>query len=211
MKFWTAIPLFLSNLIPLYGVLELGWSVPLLMFLYWSETAIIGFFTILKILHVDYKEGHFLINPNVPTEKVRAKTKLGVIAFFIFHYGAFMGLHFVFLLIFFVFNGPFITGDFFDLWYQFKINFLAFFIAHLISYFANYLGKKEYLHATVTFLVWAAYKRVIFMHFIVIGCGLLSFYLLTNTPLVFMSFIVGFKTVIDLYFHFEIHRALQKG
>lgn len=211
MKFWTAFILLLTNLAPLYGVLELGWSVAFLMFLYWSETAIIGFFTILKILGVEHKANYFLINPNVPTVKVRIKSKLGIIAFFIVHYGGFMFGHFIFLFVLFVFNGPPFVGDFFAAWYQLKLNFLLLFVGHSISFFGNYVRKKEYLHATVTFLVWAAYKRVIFMHFVIVGCGFLAMHLFTNTPLIFMSFIVGLKTVIDLHFHFKIHRALQKG
>ena len=45
----TVLFLIAVNLIPLFGVLFFGWSLFSIMFLYWIENGIIGFFNILKI------------------------------------------------------------------------------------------------------------------------------------------------------------------
>jgi hypothetical protein len=44
----TVLFLIAVNLIPLFGVLFFGWSLFSIMFLYWIENGIIGFFNILK-------------------------------------------------------------------------------------------------------------------------------------------------------------------
>ena len=46
----TVLFLIAVNLIPLFGVLFFGWSLFSIMFLYWIENGIIGFFNILKIV-----------------------------------------------------------------------------------------------------------------------------------------------------------------
>ena len=45
----AVVSLIVANLIPLYGALFLGWSVGSLVVLYWCETAVIGFYSILKL------------------------------------------------------------------------------------------------------------------------------------------------------------------
>ncbi len=42
--------LVLANLIPLVGTLFFGWSSGVILVLYWFETAVIGFYSILKLL-----------------------------------------------------------------------------------------------------------------------------------------------------------------
>ncbi|OIO22954.1 hypothetical protein COX84_07215 [Candidatus Micrarchaeota archaeon CG_4_10_14_0_2_um_filter_49_7] len=49
-KYPPALVLIFVNLIPLYGVLFMGWSGMLVLLAYWAESAIIGFFMILKAL-----------------------------------------------------------------------------------------------------------------------------------------------------------------
>jgi hypothetical protein len=42
--------LSIANLFPIYGVLFLGWEVFIILFLFWMENLIIGFFNILRML-----------------------------------------------------------------------------------------------------------------------------------------------------------------
>ena len=49
-KLPTVIALVLANLVPLYGVLFLGWETFPLVFLFWLENVIVGAFNVLKML-----------------------------------------------------------------------------------------------------------------------------------------------------------------
>lgn len=84
--------LLISNLIPLAGVLFWGWDTFVLLMLYWAETVIIAFWTLMRIL----VGGDF------------AKNFLGEIlgrlfffAFFLVHSSGFMLGHFIFLWAFY--------------------------------------------------------------------------------------------------------------
>ncbi len=44
-----AVVIALVNLVPLYGALALGWSQAGILLIYWAETVIIGFYTVLKM------------------------------------------------------------------------------------------------------------------------------------------------------------------
>ena len=48
----TLIPLILANLVPLYGVVALGWGMFDIFIVYWIETAVVGLYNILKIIRV---------------------------------------------------------------------------------------------------------------------------------------------------------------
>ena len=67
------------NLIPLAGVFFWDWDLFTLMVLYWMETAMIGFFQLIKILVYQPVLAVFLI------------------PFFTFHFGMFMTVHFIFI------------------------------------------------------------------------------------------------------------------
>ena len=46
----SALALTIANLVPLFGVLALGWRGGALIVFYWAETLVIGFFAVLKML-----------------------------------------------------------------------------------------------------------------------------------------------------------------
>lgn len=82
-----------ANLIPLVGVSYWGWDAFLLLMLFWMETAVIAFWTIMRIRHLP---------PEVLSE-IEVNGKKGgasgfwMAAFFTLHAGLFMLVHFVFL------------------------------------------------------------------------------------------------------------------
>jgi hypothetical protein len=81
-----------ANLIPLAGVIFWGWDVFVLLVLYWLETAVIGFWTIVRVLLVS--------SGGSPTLNRMAARILGrgVTALFLtVHAGIFMTVHFLFL------------------------------------------------------------------------------------------------------------------
>ena len=82
--------LVLANLIPLFGVLYLGWSLMLIMILFWLENIVVGFYTIVKMKRSEMAEN---ISPRL-LQKLRGsrsgnvtaadmKTKPALISFFI--------------------------------------------------------------------------------------------------------------------------------
>ena len=71
----TALVLIAANLLPLYGVLVLGWAVLPIMVLFWLENIVIGVLNILRILFAG------------PADAARWASKLLLVPFFTVHYG----------------------------------------------------------------------------------------------------------------------------
>jgi hypothetical protein len=82
----------LANLVPLAGVVFWGWDVFVLLILYWLETAVIGFWTIVRILLVS-PEGSTTLNRMAARVIGRGFTAV----FLTVHAGVFMTVHFLFL------------------------------------------------------------------------------------------------------------------
>jgi Family of unknown function (DUF6498) len=51
-RFPTVIPLIAANAAPIVGVLFFGWDLLSIMFLYWMETAVVTFYSLLKVVKV---------------------------------------------------------------------------------------------------------------------------------------------------------------
>lgn len=84
--------LLVSNFIPLLGVLYWGWDTFILLMLYWLETLIIAFWTLLRILVAgDFSSNFF----------GEIVSRIFMFAFFLVHSGGFMLGHFIFLWAFF--------------------------------------------------------------------------------------------------------------
>lgn len=97
-----AVVLVAANLLPLAGVAFWGWDAFVLLMLYWLETLVIAFWTILPILVI----------PGVTSNGMgvrmagvgRAAGQVGTALFLAFHAGIFMAVHFLFLWT--LFSGP---------------------------------------------------------------------------------------------------------
>lgn len=71
-----------GNLIPLYGVLEWGWDIFSIFFLYWAENVVIGFYVLVSMIAFAVMKGPLVMALSAFT-----------IVFFIFHYGMFCFAH----------------------------------------------------------------------------------------------------------------------
>jgi len=71
----TGICLLLANLVPVGGVLFLGWDVGALLFLYWSENVVIGLYTVLCIIACE------------PQSRADWFAKIPAVLMFLVHYG----------------------------------------------------------------------------------------------------------------------------
>ncbi|MFA6048453.1 MAG: DUF6498-containing protein [Candidatus Micrarchaeia archaeon] len=191
----SALVLVAANLVPLFGALFWGWGVADLLFAYWAESAVIGFYNAAKILFTAQKIG-------------AAATGVGLTAFFCVHYGGFMLGHAAFLVAFFGFPRP-------------DLGLLAFwaalFASHGFSFFYNFLGQKEYEIAAGTRggesaetapaggmrilseLMMRPYARIVLMHVTIIFGGLL--FSVFGAPQVVLALLVVLKTAVDLAAH----------
>ncbi|BAT59878.1 hypothetical protein GJW-30_1_02413 [Variibacter gotjawalensis] len=97
-----ALPFAAYNLVPLYGLMYWGWDAFQLLLLYWCETLILAFWTLIRIrfLPVQYL-GTIEING-----KKTAGTYWNMISFFALHAGAFIFAHLAVLFSLFPRNRP---------------------------------------------------------------------------------------------------------
>jgi hypothetical protein len=199
--------LVLANLLPLFGVLYLGWDVGSLVVLYWVENVIVGGFTVLRMLVAG---------------RLRA---LFPVLFFCLHYGIFCAIHGQFVLQLTGFaqtpvappSGlPFPLGGFADLARQilqaappdFLRACLALLVSHGASFLLLFIGRQEYRHASANQLMAAPYKRVALLHIAVIAGGFLVQRM--GSPLGLLVALVTLKIVMDIRLHRRSHAAAAR-
>ena len=93
-----ALLLLAANLVPLLGVILWGWDAFVLLMLYWLETAVIAFWTIVRIATMSASG---LADLQIESKGSRPASPLGLAAFFTLHAGIFMAVHFLFLWVLF--------------------------------------------------------------------------------------------------------------
>lgn len=206
----STLVLLAANLVPLFGVLYWHWDMFLIMILYWMETAIIGFWHILRLI-IEAKWFALFLGP-----------------FFCLHFGGFMTGHCIFLFALFGkdWSGK-IHGlpDFVEqvllgqgLW----VPFLALFISHGVSFVLNYyrdlkvettgvsavsvdptqpewaqkLGTKA---NSLNEIMTAPYRRIIVMHLTILFGGFLSMILSRSWPALVLM--IALKTGADMASH----------
>jgi Family of unknown function (DUF6498) len=92
-----ALATLIGNLIPLYGVLYWGWDTFQLLMLYWTETAIIAGFTLLRLSRLSGPErGEITVNG-----KPQDASQFMLVGFFALHAGIFIFVHLILLWAFF--------------------------------------------------------------------------------------------------------------
>lgn len=177
-----------ANLIPLLSVLMGGWTLAEVMVLFWAESAVIGFYTLLKITVVAKWWAPF---PGL---------------FFAGHFGGFMAIHFLFIYELFVrginaaspapaaFEA--LAHMFTPLW----IAFLALFLSHGVSFVVNFLGHREYENTTVSSLMQAPYGRIVVMQFTLILGGWVV--MLLKDPMPALLLLIVIKVATDLRGHY---------
>jgi hypothetical protein len=210
------IALVAANIVPVAGVLFLGWDAFYLVLFYWAENVAVGFYTILKIACV-----------KVP-HPIAHLGKLFAIPFFTVHYGGFTGVHGLFILGMFKKGGEGLGSGAdwpcFLVFVQMLLNVIreaysimpphmrlamaALFASHGISFIYNYLIKGEYAASKVNNLMGEPYGRVVVMHIAILGGGFFAMSL--GSPMGLLLALVVLKTVVDIRFHRREHQKKQK-
>ena len=184
-----------ANLIPLFFVLLGEWTLQEVMVLFWAESAIIGFYTLLKMAVVAKWWAPF---PGL---------------FFLGHFGGFMSLHFLFIYMLFVRGINAHTPDpgalealgnlFMPLWPA----LLGLFLSHGVSFALNFIGQREYEGTKVQDLMKAPYGRIVVMQLTIIFGGWVVMLLKNTMPALVL--LVVFKIVADLRAHYGEHAATE--
>ncbi len=194
----SVISLISANIFPVIGVIFLGWNVFLLLFLFWMENVVIGFYTVLKMLFAS------------TTNFTGVIAKVTTIPFFCVHYGIFTAVHGIFVFILFG-SGILDESAFPDgvkLWQlvmssQVGIGGLILLISHGFSFFHNYIGGGEYKTSTVNELMGQPYGRVVILHLTIIFGGFLM--MMLGSPVAGLLFLIVLKTAIDIRAHLKEH------
>jgi hypothetical protein len=176
--------LIATNLIPLLGVLFGGWKVGDVMGLFWAESVVMGFYTLLKIA---------------------VAARWGAIFFgtiFLWTFGFFTAFQFQFIYDLFVRSanepvpGPGTVEALSSLFLPLWPALLALFLIQGASFVLDFLAHREYEGASWERLMLVPHVRMILMQFTMIigGWGVI----LLHSPMPALVFLVAFKVRVDL-------------
>ena len=206
-SYGALVALIVANLIPLFGVLFLGWSVWNILVIYWLENGIAGVINVLKMSTATGEEAPgsgmtFIVNGQPST----SMTKAGLIPFFVVHYGIFWFVHGIFVLTLPAFLS--LTSDVPMELTLGPVLFAAIGLAisHGLSFWWNFLHGGEYRRVTPTGLMFAPYRRLVALHLTIIFGAMAAMF--TGAPAAAVAILVAIKTAIDVGLHLAEHRAI---
>jgi len=202
---WAVVALVVANLIPLIGVLFFGWSVWNILVIYWLENGIVGLINVLKMAVATGDEVTPGVTLMVNGRPATSATKMGLIPFFIVHYGIFWFVHGIFVLtlpaFFSLMSDDGMTLDLGPVVFA----ALGLAISHGLSFWWNFLHGGEYRRTAAAALMFAPYKRLVALHItIIFGAFAVMF---TGAPAAAVAVLVAIKTAIDLGLHLAEHRG----
>ena len=205
----AVVALVVANLIPLIGVLFLGWSVWTILIVYWIENGIVGGFNVLKILRAQgTDDGDTATTLTINGRRASTVSKAGLVPFFVMHYGLFWLVHGVFVLTLPLFMGMASEAEAIDPGADpvtIVIAIVALFISHGLSYRFNFIGNGEYRRVSPGAQMFAPYGRLMILHItIIVGALAIA---LTGAQEAAIVILVILKIGLDLALHLREHRG----
>jgi Family of unknown function (DUF6498) len=196
----STILLIIANLIPVYGVLFLDWKVFSLIFLFWLENVIVGFYNVLKMLSCKPENGTNWLG------------KIFIVPFFTIHYGIFTVVHGIFVFVLFGsktiqfsgFPGPELLLELLSM-NNLSYVAMSLFLSHGFSFLWNYIGKKEYETTDLKTLMGKPYGRIVVLHLTILIGGFLLMAL--NSPIFGLLLFIALKIVMDISAHNKEHKT----
>jgi uncharacterized protein DUF6498 len=195
--------LLLVNLLPVLGVFLFNWNVFIIIFLYWLENVITGFYNVLRMLTLG------------PYNVIHWVGKIFTATFFTFHYGMFTAVHGIFVITLFGREtvkdlGNIDPAIIFSIITKYKLVYvvLALFLSHGISFLINYIGSGEYQRTNLKTLMMRPYTRIIVLHLVVLAGGF--FVMALKSPQIGIILLVFLKTTFDLKSHKKEHGKDKK-
>ena len=227
-SYGAVVALIAANLIPLAGVLFLGWNVWSILVLYWIENGIVGVVNIMKMARAQGPDT--TDRTAIAQNPVPSGARIALIPFFVIHYGLFWFVHGIFVLTLPIFTGMFATaastfgedptGSFFPFEDPGRqrpgldggailFGAVALAISHGVSFVWNFLRGGEYRRISAARQMFAPYGRLFALHLtIILGAIAVIF---TGAPAAAVAILVAAKTALDLGFHLNEHRRLETG
>ncbi len=203
----SQISLIIANIIPLFGVLFWQWDISSIIFLYWFENIVIGFYNIFRMkkaaahaTEMEVNDQKIIVKTEEDRKKIKAVTYIFLIPFFIIHFGLFSLGHGIF--VFFMFGRPELYG----------ISLIAaigsLMVSHGISYTRNYIGNQEYMKTNPAVQMFRPYKRIMVMHFTIILSGFTLLGL--GAPIWSLVILIAIKIGVDWNLHTKSHTSWLK-
>jgi len=189
--------LVLANLVTIVIAVVQKWNLRDIMWIYWGQSVIIGVFNWRRILDLkQFSTEGFRINDQ-PVEPTR-KTQLQTAWFFLFHYGFF---HFVYFLFLYHDNRPLPNSRLLVI----AACIGAFLVNHAFSYWHNRerdMNRKPNI-GTVMFF---PYARIIPMHLTIVSGSFFA-----GDSRAGLLLFLGLKTVADVIMHMVEHAEARQA
>lgn len=184
----SVVALLLSNVVPAIGAIFLGWGVVATVLVYFIETAVIGVYTVLRVMFAG--RGNF-------------RKKLSLVSFFSFHFGTFV----VGQTVVFVIFSRLLTKERFDssVLAEVAVASLGFIVSHGVSFVVHY-WRHERHQADADKEMRRPYGRVWVQQATVLF-GALGMMMLELNHVAFVIILVVGKTALDLHAHLRSHAA----
>ena len=206
---WALYSLLFFNLLPIIGVLFYNWDIFPVIYIYFLETVVIGFFGLLKIIVAEGQDycyeksfiADVLLSQIFPYLNSTSSKGAVVMSYFIssiIFYGILFGLC---LLAFTPQNLALAWNT------NYLIIVLGLIISHGISFFQNYIGRKEYYFAVPYGEMIPPFDRVLMM-FLVFASGAFTIYQLDSSILLLVALIV-LKIIFDIIAHYQDHHRFM--
>ena len=191
----SLVVLLLSNLVTIVLALYQHWDVFVLMWIYWGQSVIIGFFNVRRIMDLkEFSTSGFKINnrPVKPTPATQRQTAI----FFALHYGIFHLGYLVFLSVDAKVAGGFPL-------FSVLVCVGAFYLNHWFSYRYNREQEQDRV-PNIGNIMFFPYIRIIPMHLMIVA-GVTVFGGSTGALIVFLLL----KTAADAAMHVVEHRMAR--
>ncbi len=195
-KYFTSknLALLLINLVPLYGVLFIGWQAMIIIVFYVAETLIVG------TLHVFKMAVLYIMNHNNPKALAVDRSAnsgvsgLGLIPFFIFHFGFFV---FIQMMVFGGFTDKNLIQSFGLLFTgNYKYALAVIFITKLTMLISELFWDPEVETKLPDDVFFKPYPRIFVQQFMVILGG--GFAMFSKSVMGYLVVLVLCKTILDL-------------
>ena len=187
--------LLLINIVPLYGVLFLGWQAIIIILFYVAETIMVG------VIHVFKMTALYIMNHNNPKALAVDRSAnsgvsgLGLIPFFIFHFGFFV---FIQMMVFGGFTDQNLIKSFGMLFTgNYKYAMAIIFITKLTLLVSELFWDPEVETKLPDDVFFEPYLRIFVQQFMVILGGWLTIF--NKSVMGYLIILILCKTTLDLF------------
>lgn len=214
---WLALVLLvLANLVPVAGVLWLGWQLQDLVVLYWLESAVVGIFTVAKLLAA---------TPGEYSRWLHVAMLVFTVPFFAAHYGGFWVGHGLFVGLMFgeggflgsanpaqasgpfsAFLAPLLTN--LSRLEVFMWPLVGMVVSHGAAFVTNFLQVSEERSAPLSVIMGRPYSRVFVLHISIILGGFVAMAVGPSIHVVLIF--VAVKTIVDAQAHLHERRNAMR-